>query len=387
LVLFWKQKPAVIPVKLIPLPPLKGFLRRDVSLKSSLEALTSSEVFAEFVRELEHWPRNSVISAHERAILHWLISEAEAKAVLEIGSGQAGTTLLLASSALQAGRGRVYTIDPYGGERIPPILATWPKTLQEITTFLPKFSTDFFVPSFEAPPFDLILVDGNHSYPNVMHDLFAAYEALRPGGVMVADNAEQIDVLDGARDFARLTPRADFVRLAITGRQESGDYSFSLDMDLEPVETTSAFIIIRKPDVTYITRRALAFHLNQLPATAISKVEATLVNRRERAVRLEGRINLRSLPLSGDGLPVDLGERFGAEIQPGRHTVSFQISGLQLPQGAASGRVFGEANLFVLSEREELELERLAVNDIVVQPGRNFLQSRARALPSQRSVA
>jgi predicted O-methyltransferase YrrM len=372
--LFRKPKAAPSSIKLPLLPALTGFLPDGVALADALRALTSSPDYLQLARDLVTWPPNSLISTHERAVLHWVISETRARAALEIGTAFAGTTLLLAASVLQVGRGKLYTIDPYGKERAPGILEGWPTSLQEIVEFSPTFSTDFFIPSRDLPPLDLVLVDGNHSYPNVMHDVLAAYEALRPGGFVVLDNAEQIDVLDAARDFGRLTRHAELVRLALGELNASGDYRFVIDDGLDPVETNSAFVVVRKPKEIHVTRRALAFHLNEFRGPAVTDVKAEIVNKASRGVKLKGQINLRSISYA-DAHACDLSERFGATIPPGRQTVDLPIGQLKLPEKADHGRVFVEANLFTAEEQDDLILESLTINGFPVMPGRNFMRA------------
>jgi predicted O-methyltransferase YrrM len=372
-----KPKAVAPTIKLPLLPALTGHLPDEIALLDAMRAVTASPDYLQLARDLETWPPNSLISTHERAVLHWLVSETRARAILEIGTAFAGTTLLLAASMLQVGRGKLYTIDPYGKERAPGVIAGWPTSLQEIVEFTPKFSSDFFIPSLDIPPLDLVLIDGNHSYPNVMHDVFAAYEALRPGGFAVLDNAEQIDVLDAARDFGRLTRHAELVRVALGEHSPSGGYGFDIDDHLNPVETNSAFVVVRKPKAIHLTRRALAFHLNQFRGTALTEVEAVVVNGTARPIPLTGRINLRSIPYeTGNAHAHDLSQRFGATIQPGRHELKFPIAGLHLPEKVNTSRVFVEANLATADEEDDLVLESLKINGFPVMPGRNFMRAR-----------
>jgi predicted O-methyltransferase YrrM len=378
---FWTPKnrlrQAPAKVDILPLPALKGFLDDQPSILDGLRAVTASAPYRQLARQFEHWPPNSVVSSHERTVLHWLISETQARNVLEIGTAFAGTTLALSASMLQAGAGlgRVYTIDPYGEARVPQILAGWPELLRELTTFWPKFSSDLFIPSLDVPPFDVILVDGNHSYPNVMHDLFASYEGLKYGGFMVADNAEQQDVLDAVRDFCMLTPDADKARLSVGARTEEGDYECALDDALEPNDSPSAFVVIRKPKVMRIGRRALAFHLNRFRGLSVSSVEISLANPTDRPVRLAGRINLRSLPsgLMDTSTAHDLGETFAADVAPGRHELDVSIKALALPAEAQRNRNFVELNLSVARDQDALTLEGVKINGFPVNPGRNFM--------------
>jgi len=372
--LFKKPKTAAPPFPKVPdLPSLSGFLPEGRALADAVSAVTTSPDYVRLSRELEGWPLHSLISAHERAILHWLISETRARAVLEIGTAFAGTTLLLAASMLQAGRGVVYTIDPYATERTTETILGWPTALQEIVKFTRTFSTDIFIPTLETPPFDLVLIDGNHSYPSVMHDVLAAYEAVRPGGFVVLDNAEQVDVLDAARDFRRLTRHAEIVRVALAAHDPAAGYGFELDTSLEPMETDSAFVIVRKPAAIHVTRRALAFHLNRLRGGAIRRLEAVVLNPSDQPIGLRLSASLRCLsPVSTRAH--DIGERFQTQVLPGLQEVSFEIASLKLPEVLEDDRVFAEVNLATAGELDELILQSLKINDFPVRPGRNFMK-------------
>ena len=358
------------------LPDLRGFISGDQPFIQNLISLTKSDEYTIAAHQFENWPVNSYISHYERAVLHGLISETRARSVLEIGSAFAGTTKLLSTSMLQAGaaKGKVYTIDPYGADRVPGLIAAWPKSLREITVFWPKFSSDVFIPSLDIPPFDVVLIDGNHSYPNVMHDLFAAYEGLRYGGFMVADNAEQQDVLEAVRDFLKLTPEAEAARLSVTGPTGS-DHAFEIDDTLDTNDSESAFIVVRKPLTMRIGRKSLAFHLNRLRGLTVSSVEATVRNESDRPILLRGRLNLRSLPSGpNDTTAHDLGQGFSAEVGPGAQVISFPIRTLELPPGSEANRNFVELNLFSARDGESVILESMKINGFPVQPGRNFMQ-------------
>jgi hypothetical protein len=71
--------------------------------------------------------------------------------------------------------GKLITIGPFGGHRVPDLLRQWPAELQAVTEFQPINSMEFFQ-SFEttAPEgkdgLDLVFIDGNHQF---------AYAAIR----------------------------------------------------------------------------------------------------------------------------------------------------------------------------------------------------------------
>ena len=51
-----------------------------------------------------------------------------------------------------------------------------------------KTSSDFFRDCFPAAPFDLIYIDGDHTYEAVTADCIGAWDAIVPGGIIVWDD-------------------------------------------------------------------------------------------------------------------------------------------------------------------------------------------------------
>ena len=64
--------------------------------------------------------------------------------------------------------------------------------------------------------YDFVLVDGNHEYEFALFDVMCAARAMRPGGLMVMDNIEQIGPRLAAKTFLERNPDwrdvADVVR-------------------------------------------------------------------------------------------------------------------------------------------------------------------------------
>ena len=114
-------------------------------------------------------------------------------------------------------QGHIDTIDPYGGERCPPIIASFPPELRELVTFRAENSATYFDRAMTNNAYyDFVLVDGNHEYEFALFDVMCAARAMRPGGLMVMDNIEQIGPRLAAKTFLERNPDwrdvADVVR-------------------------------------------------------------------------------------------------------------------------------------------------------------------------------
>jgi hypothetical protein len=92
----------------------------------------------------------------------------------------------------EAGHGHLETIDPFGGERCPPIIAALPPQLRERISFLPVNSGFHFDRAIgNGVLYDLVLIDGNHEFEFALFDLLCAARIIRPNGLVVLDNVDQ----------------------------------------------------------------------------------------------------------------------------------------------------------------------------------------------------
>lgn len=169
----------------------------DVLSEDRLRAAFESAAFDDHVERFTADP-GRITPAVSQAMLYHLARLLAPANILEIGSYFGNTTRVLAQSVADAGAGSLVTIDPYGGDRLPGIIAGWPHYLAAITSFHALNSMSYFA-SLEVArtatgkhaPFNLIFVDGHHSYEYAMFDLLSSALYLRPGGVIVVDNVEQ----------------------------------------------------------------------------------------------------------------------------------------------------------------------------------------------------
>jgi predicted O-methyltransferase YrrM len=174
---------------------------------SDIAAVMASPEYAAVHAYFSLYPGRSLMSDHSRAVLYSLVRMMRPQLIAEIGTLHAGTTEVFARALWQNGGGVVHSADPYGGERCPAIIGQWPEELQRHAQYHPKSSMDFFSRMvLESRTFDLLLIDGNHDYEYALFDLQMAARLVRPGGVVVMDNAEQSGPFKATRLFLAANP-------------------------------------------------------------------------------------------------------------------------------------------------------------------------------------
>jgi predicted O-methyltransferase YrrM len=191
-----------------------------------IEKLLASENFAAIESQFRDYPSDSLVSSTERAFLFCLIRAMKPQAVVEIGTAFCGTAELIARALLENGTGLLYTTDPFGAGRAPPIIGKWPERLRDVTRFYPLSSMDFFIMLSEAKtPLDIAFIDGDHDFEFAYFDVLMAGRLLRPGGIMIIDNSNQTGPYYAAAQFLHDNP--DWIELgdALTGSGPSHPFS------------------------------------------------------------------------------------------------------------------------------------------------------------------
>ena len=198
-----KDSPSPHRIDVRPLAPIATPTGRA----ADIAAVMASPEYAGIRAYFSLYPSRSFMSDHSRAVLYSLVRMMRPQLVAEIGTLHAGTTEVLARALWENGGGVVHTADPYGSDRCPAIIAQWPAELQRHAQFHAKSSMDFFARMvLESKTFDLVLIDGNHDYEYALFDLQMAARLVRPGGVVVMDNAEQSGPFKAARLFLAANP-------------------------------------------------------------------------------------------------------------------------------------------------------------------------------------
>jgi predicted O-methyltransferase YrrM len=183
-------------IDILPLTRLDGeglFNRAHIVDRKWLEDVTRSEFYRYLWSQyLRSYPSRSLMSSPSRALLYVLVRAMKPAEVVEIGTFFAGTTEVLARALWENGAGLVHTVDPFGGDRCPPIIKQWPVPLQHFVRYYAMNSMEFFNQSEHAGrKFDIVFIDGNHDFEFALFDLQMASRMIRTGGVIVMDNAEQ----------------------------------------------------------------------------------------------------------------------------------------------------------------------------------------------------
>src|SRR5215471_14074198 len=108
----------------------------DIDLDAHLDPLpviSQAPELAEASAFFLHSPSasRSLVSAVAQAMIYSLVRNLRPSHVFEIGTYLAGTAEAICRGLYANGRGILHTTDPFGGDRVPPVLACWPAPLRE----------------------------------------------------------------------------------------------------------------------------------------------------------------------------------------------------------------------------------------------------------------
>lgn len=211
---------------ILPMRPLAPLYRPSERFEISAEGLKAwhgSDCFRRVAEFYTLYPSRSLFNDNGRALLHHLIVQRRPERVLEIGTMFAGTTEVLARAVWEAERGHVDTIDPFGAERCPPLIAEFPPELRERVSFFAELSAMYFNEAIErGTSFDLIFIDGNHELEYAAFDLECAARVIRPGGLIILDNIEQVGPRFATKHFLERQP--DWLDIAgVVGSMDPDD--------------------------------------------------------------------------------------------------------------------------------------------------------------------
>ena len=211
---------------------------------SDIANLVSTSAYSDALAYFAEYPPRSILSDHSRTVLYTLIRTMRPDVVAEVGTMFAGTTEVMARALLENGKGIVHTTDPLGGDRCPQIIERWPQELQRFTHFYALNSMDFFHHlDRQHVRLDLVLVDGNHDFEFALFDLQMSARLLRPGGIIIMDNAEQTGPFKASQRF--LAENREWLELGSAVASHSRSAPF--DNARASIPWTS-FIILQAPN-------------------------------------------------------------------------------------------------------------------------------------------
>lgn len=209
-------------------------------------ALPGSPGFARAVEYFDGYPQHSLMSKGSRAFIYQIVRSMQPTIVVEIGTYHAGTAEVIGRALWANAKGHLITVDPFGGERVPKVLDTWPDDLRRHVAFSPVNSMACFHElADQKVSVDIAFVDGNHDYGFAAYDLTMAAELVRPGGVIIMDNAEQHGVFWAAKHFLTHNPQWRVLG-NVFDRHDDSDPFATMGSSLQGL--ASGFIVLLAPD-------------------------------------------------------------------------------------------------------------------------------------------
>lgn len=180
----------------------------DLNGRDPIEEIVASSEFAEctaFFEGIEAAQR-ALMSANSQALLFCTARNLRPDHVFEIGTYQASTSEAICRALHANGRGLLHTVDPFGGDTVPPILDRWPDELREHLRFYPENSMGFYSQVRDHLRPGIVFVDGDHDYEFAFFDLICGARLILPGGFIFVDNISQAGPYFAAKDFLRDHP-------------------------------------------------------------------------------------------------------------------------------------------------------------------------------------
>ena len=267
---------------------------RDQAAPTELAALHTHPWFGDLVAYFDGYPLHTLTSPVCRAYMYELVRALKPRFAIEIGTYHAGTTEVMARAMQGNGGGVLLTVDPYGGDRVPGILESWPESLTSLVNFMPVNSMELIIQLGRlASTIDLAFIDGNHAYAFAYFDLAAIAKWVSPGGVIVLDDYDQPGVFWAAKHF--LNAHADWQE--ISGVFEDLDPSTPFETMRPTIPKTAFLVLQRSPKVRLGSGTPLSFDILQLEAAGLAGIEVTVDA--ACAGTLHAKVYLRSFFLDG----------------------------------------------------------------------------------------
>jgi predicted O-methyltransferase YrrM len=259
-----------------------------------LAVISQAPELAEASAFFAHSPSasRSLVSAVAQAMIYSLVRNLRPSHVFEIGTYLAGTAEAICRGLHANGQGILHTTDPFGGDRVPPILASWPSELRRRIRFYCSTSMEFFSRMIEAVDVHpaLVFIDGNHDFEYAAFDIGCAARLLQPSGFILVDNVSQAGPFWAARDF--LVANADWTECRVTDR--SCDPSKAFDAHRTNIPDTD-LMVLRAPPNRSVAKRPVTFGEVPLRTTGFDGIAVPVGNLEEDGI-LHVQCVLRGFP-------------------------------------------------------------------------------------------
>jgi len=305
----------------LPLPPFPT----DVAPQIVFPALLGTAEYQEFRRRFQDYPKTSLTQLNFRALLYMMLRGLKPRFAVEIGTLFAGTAEIFARALSANGSGAFLTIDPFGAERAPGIIAGWPEGWRKVTEFRPVNSMEMFMALEQARELaaaggaparpDFVFIDGNHEHEFALFDLLSAARCLQPGGVIILDNYYDYGVLHAARKFEAENPTWATV-------QFSPHPSFGTFFDAQQLD--ALYRIYVAPPFFSVAPFPVSFHSRTNEADGVSGFNLLLARPSPRG-RLSYKVYLRTIPFEhhlGKGTPEEMGVSGHVEVAAGQTVIA-----------------------------------------------------------------
>lgn len=150
--------------------------------------------------------------------LYWFVRLVKPTYILETGTNIGYSTTLLARGIRDTsvnGEGKIFTIDPVKHVHL------WSDQpdLNDSITFIQKFSRDVTNEDLDFNTFDMLVLDSDHTYNNVMRELIQFEPLLKPGGYILMHDSFYFDGVGAAVKQLMENERFEVVTLETPRRE------------------------------------------------------------------------------------------------------------------------------------------------------------------------
>jgi predicted O-methyltransferase YrrM len=211
----------------------------------------------------------SLMSPNSQALLYSIIRNQKPLHVVEIGSYRAATSEAIARALHANDKGLLHTVDPFGSETVPQIIAQWPQQLQHHVRFYPCNSMEFFMEmsALGIRP-SLILVDGDHDYEFASFDIAAAARHIESAGFIFVDNISQGGPFFALADFLANHPAW------IEYGNSRAKYRHGIVQDFHRTAVSNTdFSILRAPAILTLGSRPISLGQQPWPGKSLQALE------------------------------------------------------------------------------------------------------------------